>query len=58
MTGYSIEVFQCLLSLMLAPGLVGMVRWFKARLQNRRGAPPGRSPRNGTMYSRTVRGSG
>ena len=40
MTGYSIEVFQCLLSLMLAPGLVGMVRWFKARLQNRRGAPP------------------
>ena len=25
---------------MLAPGLAGFVRWLKARLQNRRGAPP------------------
>ncbi len=29
-----------LLALLLAPGLVGLVRWLKARLQNRRGAPP------------------
>ena len=31
---------QVLLALLLAPGLVGFVRWLKARLQNRRGAPP------------------
>ena len=29
-----------LLALLLAPGLVGLVRWFKARLQGRRGAAP------------------
>ena len=40
MTSYILEVFQALLALLLAPGLVGLVRWFKARLQNRRGAPP------------------
>jgi formate hydrogenlyase subunit 4 len=34
-----LEVAQALLALVLAPGLVGLVRWFKARLQNRRGAP-------------------
>ena len=28
-----------LLALLLAPGLVGFVRWVKAHLQNRRGAP-------------------
>jgi formate hydrogenlyase subunit 4 len=27
------------LALLLAPGLVGLIRWMKARLQNRRGAP-------------------
>jgi len=31
---------QGLLALFLAPGVVGLVRWLKARLQNRRGAPP------------------
>jgi formate hydrogenlyase subunit 4 len=31
---------QTALALLLAPGLVGLVRWLKARLQNRRGAPP------------------
>jgi formate hydrogenlyase subunit 4 len=28
------------LALLLAPGLVGLIRWMKARLQNRRGSPP------------------
>jgi len=40
MTGYYIEIFQVMLSLLLAPGLVGVVRWLKARLQNRHGSPP------------------
>jgi formate hydrogenlyase subunit 4 len=40
MTGYVLEIAQALLALLLAPGLVGFVRWLKARLQNRRGAPP------------------
>ncbi len=40
MTGYILEIVQALLALLLAPGLVGFVRWVKARLQNRRGAPP------------------
>jgi formate hydrogenlyase subunit 4 len=30
---------QTLLALVLAPGLVGLIRWLKARLQNRCGAP-------------------
>ncbi len=33
-------VVQTLFVLLLAPGLVGFVRWLKARLQSRRGAPP------------------
>jgi formate hydrogenlyase subunit 4 len=37
--GIILEVFQALLALLLAPGLVGLVRWMKARLQNRLGAP-------------------
>lgn len=37
---YWLEVAQGLLALLIAPGLVGVVRWIKARLQNRRGAPP------------------
>ncbi len=40
MTGYILGIAQALLALILAPGLVGFVRWLKARLQNRRGAPP------------------
>ncbi len=40
MTMYLLAVGQALLALALAPGLVGLVRWLKARLQSRRGAPP------------------
>jgi formate hydrogenlyase subunit 4 len=40
MTGYLLEISQALVALALAPGLVGFVRWWKARLQGRRGAPP------------------
>lgn len=40
MTGYLLEIGQALLALLLAPGLAGFIRWFKARLQGRRGAPP------------------
>jgi formate hydrogenlyase subunit 4 len=36
---YVIAVAQTALALALAPALVGLVRWMKARLQNRRGAP-------------------
>ena len=39
MIGYVLEIAQAALALLLAPGLVGLVRWLKARLQNRRGAP-------------------
>lgn len=39
MTGYLLEVGQVLMALALAPGLVGVIRWMKARLQNRQGAP-------------------
>ena len=38
-TGYIVAIAQTALALLLAPGLVGLVRWLKARLQNRRGAP-------------------
>ena len=37
---YLIEVSQAVFALALAPLVVGFVRWLKARLQNRRGAPP------------------
>lgn len=40
MTGYLLEIGQALLALLLAPGLTGFIRWIKARLQGRRGAPP------------------
>jgi formate hydrogenlyase subunit 4 len=39
MIGYVLEIAQAALTLLLAPGVVGFVRWLKARLQNRRGAP-------------------
>src|SRR5438270_5462436 len=35
----ALALLQGLLVLALAPGVVGLVRWLKARLQNRRGAP-------------------
>jgi formate hydrogenlyase subunit 4 len=34
-----LEIVQAALALALAPGVVGLIRWMKARLQNRRGAP-------------------
>jgi formate hydrogenlyase subunit 4 len=40
MTSILLNIAQGFLALLLAPGLVGFVRWLKARLQNRRGAPP------------------
>jgi formate hydrogenlyase subunit 4 len=40
MARWAIEAAQAALVLALAPGLVGAVRWLKARLQSRRGAPP------------------
>jgi formate hydrogenlyase subunit 4 len=40
MTGYLLEIGQTLLALLIAPGLVGFIRWLKARLQGKRGAPP------------------
>ena len=36
---YVVSAAQTCLVLALAPGLVGLIRWMKARLQNRRGAP-------------------
>ena len=39
MTGALVNVAESALALLLAPGLVGTIRWLKARLQNRRGAP-------------------
>src|SRR2546425_4632028 len=39
-TGYIVAIAQTALALLLAPGLVGLIRWMKARLQNRRGSPP------------------
>jgi formate hydrogenlyase subunit 4 len=39
MMGYVVAGAQAALALLLAPGLVGLVRWMKARLQSRRGAP-------------------
>ena len=38
-TGVVIEIAQALLGLAVAPLLVGLIGWVKARLQNRRGAP-------------------
>src|SRR5216117_3723018 len=38
-TGYIVALAQTALALLLAPGVVGLIRWLKARLQNRRGAP-------------------
>ena len=40
LTRVLLAVGQTALALLLAPGLVGLIRWMKARLQNRRGAAP------------------
>ena len=37
--GYGLALGQTALALVLAPGVVGLIRWLKARLQNRCGAP-------------------
>jgi formate hydrogenlyase subunit 4 len=39
MAGWLLEAAQCLLTLAAAPGVIGLVRFLKARLQGRRGAP-------------------
>jgi formate hydrogenlyase subunit 4 len=39
MAGIAVEIGQALLALALAPALAGFIRWMKARMQNRRGAP-------------------
>jgi formate hydrogenlyase subunit 4 len=35
-----VVIAQTLTAVALAPGLAGLIRWMKARLQNRQGAPP------------------
>lgn len=40
MTRYVAVLLQTLVAMALAPGLVGFIRWLKARLQGRRGAAP------------------
>jgi len=40
MSPWLIEIFEALFALVVAPGLLGLIRWIKARLQNRLGAPP------------------
>lgn len=40
MTGYLAILAQTLVAIALAPGLIGFIRWLKARLQGRRGATP------------------
>ena len=40
MSAYVAVIAQTLLAVALAPGLTGFIRWLKARLQGRRGAPP------------------
>ena len=39
MTPFVLAGTQAVVALALAPGLVGLIRWLKARLQGRRGAP-------------------
>ncbi|MGE5359621.1 MAG: respiratory chain complex I subunit 1 family protein [Bacteroidales bacterium] len=39
MTSYVLDLAQCVLALVTAPALVGLIRLIKARLQGRRGAP-------------------
>jgi len=39
LTAFLVEALQAVLTLALAPGLIGLVRFLKARLQGRRGAP-------------------
>lgn len=37
---YLAVLVQTIIAVALAPGLNGLIRWLKARLQGRRGAPP------------------
>src|SRR5258706_12373339 len=39
LAAWLLEIGQTALAVALAPGVVGLIRWMKARLQNRRGAP-------------------
>ncbi|HZP38937.1 MAG TPA: NADH-quinone oxidoreductase subunit H [Methylomirabilota bacterium] len=38
-SGHVLAAAQALLCLAVAPGLIGLIRWLKARMQNRRGSP-------------------
>jgi formate hydrogenlyase subunit 4 len=40
MSAWLVEVFEALFAVALAPGLVGLIRWIKARLQSRLGPSP------------------
>jgi formate hydrogenlyase subunit 4 len=40
MSAWLVEIFEALFALALAPGMAGLIRWLKARLQSRSGAPP------------------
>jgi formate hydrogenlyase subunit 4 len=40
MSAWLLGPMQASVALLLAPGLVGAIRWMKARLQSRRGSPP------------------
>ena len=40
MSAWFVEISQVVFIVTLAPGLVGLIRWIKARLQSRLGAPP------------------
>ena len=40
MSRYTVAAAQTLIAVFAAPALVGFIRWLKARLQGRRGAPP------------------
>jgi len=55
-TGVVIEIAQALLGLAVAPLLVGLIGWVKARLQNRRGAPIWQAVRGAAQTARQGNG--